>query len=82
MLIEYFENLRKRSPEAKKVFAIGFTCTVTGLIIVVWLFGLFINDFGNRSPDDKNLTNGTQIQNITTKELFNNSNVFLDNSGT
>ncbi len=81
MLFEYIENLRKKSPEARKTFAFAFTFGVTGLIVAIWIGIMLINNFGRRPVGNQDLeqkTIDTKVQNVSTQDLFNDSNVFLN----
>ncbi len=81
MFFEYFEDVRKRSPEARKAYAISFASITTGVIVFVWLITLF---FGggwkllNLNKDNGGLNKDKQLMPVKdSAKMFNSSNMFL-----
>ncbi len=77
MFFEYFEDVRKRSPEARKAYAVSFASIATGIIVFIWLVTLFLGHGGELL--NKNNNDGkdghTSIKDST--KMFNSSNMFL-----
>ena len=81
MFLEYFDNLREKPKDVRKRYAFFFTSVLTGLIVLIWIGGILISNYGSRSPDSGVDTDGNgQTEDITT--LFNSSNTFMEEGST
>jgi hypothetical protein len=44
MLFEYIQKVRRKPPAERKVFAMAFALSITGIIVLIWLSVLVVND--------------------------------------
>ncbi len=75
MFFEYFENLRHKSVEARKRFAVTFTVILTAIIVFIYLLSIFFTKIATKdlSREDGKENKDTILQD------FNEANPFLDN---
>ena len=81
MFLEYFDNLREKPKDVRKRHALFLTSIITGIVVLIWIAGILISNYGSRSPDSGVDTDGNgQTEDITT--LFNSSNTFMEEGST
>ena len=78
MFFEYFEDVRRRSPEARKAYAISFASIITGIIVFIWLVTLFLGHGGELlNKDNGNVDKDKPSSIKDSTKMFNSSNMFL-----
>lgn len=82
MFIEYLENLRGKSKEARKRYALLFSSIITGAVILVWIISIFLTNFGMRSSESEKNENKNieQEETKSVSDLFDSSNSFIENT--
>lgn len=80
MLLEYIENLRSKSKDARKRYAILFSIIVTGVVVFIWIIGIFLGSYGMRPPESERVQDSAQSDTETesVSDMFNSANPFLD----
>ncbi len=77
MLLKHLEDIRKKSPEARKRYAMLFSVIITGLIVLVWGTTLLLKSIGT---GEFALKNEEENKKENLADQFRSANKFLENN--